>query len=303
MAKARLTMPSNFAEVEAGIREIEDKQILFVTGAAKSGTTWIQLLLDAHPEVACRGEGSFFEKFAGGLQKLCNHLNEESRKNRVLKGPEVPPFPEFEIPLILHLLRQSVLGCLATYGAEPKIRVIGEKTPSTALGLDAVQACFPDAKILHVVRDGRDVCVSAWHHNLRDSRGDITTFMPSFAEFMPFMTDVWLKHQRPPLKLQETRPDALKMVRYEDLIAAPKETLLQICQWLGVASDSETLSACSSAADFRSLTGGRAPGQEDPNSFFRSGTSGGWRKHFSDHQAEQFWAMAGSEMARLGYER
>ena len=40
-----------------------EKQLLFVCGAPKSGTTWLQRVLDAHPQIQCSGEGHFIERF------------------------------------------------------------------------------------------------------------------------------------------------------------------------------------------------------------------------------------------------
>src|SRR5215210_5260554 len=40
--------------------EREDFPIFFVVGRPKSGTTWLQRMLNQHPEVICRGEGWFF---------------------------------------------------------------------------------------------------------------------------------------------------------------------------------------------------------------------------------------------------
>jgi hypothetical protein len=39
-------------------------QLFFAGGAPRSGTTWLQLLLDSHPEVCCRGEGLFQKHLA-----------------------------------------------------------------------------------------------------------------------------------------------------------------------------------------------------------------------------------------------
>jgi len=36
-----------------------ERQIFFVGGAPKSGTTWLQVLLDCHPQISCSGEGHF----------------------------------------------------------------------------------------------------------------------------------------------------------------------------------------------------------------------------------------------------
>ena len=47
-----LIYPQEWQDVEASIARLSDKQILFVCGAVKSGTTWTQLWLDRHPQIA-----------------------------------------------------------------------------------------------------------------------------------------------------------------------------------------------------------------------------------------------------------
>jgi hypothetical protein len=44
---------------KAQIEAIEEKQIFFVGGMAKSGTTWLERIIDAHPEAVCKGESHF----------------------------------------------------------------------------------------------------------------------------------------------------------------------------------------------------------------------------------------------------
>ena len=296
-----LKMPKNWRDVEEGIAALDGKQILFVTGAPKSGTTWLQLMLDTHPQIACRGEGSFFSKLAGALQTLFKASNTEAARNGALKGGKVPPFPQLDVPIALHVLRQVVLGSLATYGTAPETLVVGEKTPSTARGLDAVFACFPAAKVLHIARDGRDVCLSAWHHNLRDTGMDVREFFKTFDDFLPMMTEVWVEHQRPIFSHQADHPDAIQVVRYEDLLNDPTRIASQVFRWLDVEYDANTVASCVDATSFAALSDGRHPGEEDPTSFFRSGTEGGWREVFSEKQAQAFWEKAGKEMTALGY--
>src|ERR1700722_1873858 len=45
-------------------------QLFFVGGAPRSGTTWLQALLDSHPEISCRGEGLFMKHLAAPLDAL-----------------------------------------------------------------------------------------------------------------------------------------------------------------------------------------------------------------------------------------
>ena len=51
-------LPS-WRERESAIAELAKRQLFFVGGAPRSGTTWMQHMLDAHPDISCRGEGHF----------------------------------------------------------------------------------------------------------------------------------------------------------------------------------------------------------------------------------------------------
>ena len=58
------------------------KPKLFVSGYAKSGTTWLQLLLNAHPQIACRGEGHIANVLAreleGALSRYAGFLKDKN---------------------------------------------------------------------------------------------------------------------------------------------------------------------------------------------------------------------------------
>ena len=67
---------------------LRGKQIFFVGGVMKSGTTCLQLLLNAHPEVSCHGEGHFPDYLALGLKEgIDKHWKAVADKNRGHHGP------------------------------------------------------------------------------------------------------------------------------------------------------------------------------------------------------------------------
>ena len=65
----------DYDSLHLSISELRSKQIFFIGGAIKSGTTWLQLLLDSHPDVSCDGEGHFPDHFAPLLKRA---LDEQS---------------------------------------------------------------------------------------------------------------------------------------------------------------------------------------------------------------------------------
>jgi hypothetical protein len=75
----------DWAAQEQEILRLAGCQLFFVGGAPRSGTTWLRLLLDSHPEVCCRGEGLFQKHLADPLDSLVAKRREAlAAKNAVV---------------------------------------------------------------------------------------------------------------------------------------------------------------------------------------------------------------------------
>lgn len=242
-----------------------------------------------------------FTEFANGLQRICTDQNRTIEGLNQIKRDRTPHFPPISPALAQHLLRQAVLGCLGAYDVGPEIRVVGEKTPSSALPVASIFTVFPDAKVLNIVRDGRDMAISAWYHNLRLDRERFSKTFPRFDDFLPHIARVWVDHQAHILALPET--PSCRQIHYEDLLDDPAPVVAGVFDWLGVASDEQTVMACLEATRFEVMSGGRKPGEVDPNSFYRIGTQGQWRTDLNEAQNEVFWDIAGETMSVQGYDR
>jgi hypothetical protein len=300
---ARPVTPADWRAVQTAIETVEAKTPLFVTGSVKAGTTWTQLWLDRHPEIACKGEGYLFNKFAGALQKLCQDMNAMTVDQNRRKGVDMPTFPPITTPMVLHLLRQTVLACLASYGTDPGLKVVAEKTPSTALALDTVLLAFPEARILHCARDGRDVAISAWHDNRRAAPSDFAAIYPTFGTFLPEIAQIWVNHQTPILKAIPEHGDRIRVIHFEDQVVDPVRVVRGVFNWLSVDESEDVATTCVAATAFEKLSQGRAPGDDDPTSFFRKGTAGQWREDMTAEQRDTFWTIAGETMTAMGYDR
>ena len=67
----------------------------------------------------------------------------------------------------------SIALLLGRYKDVRERRVVGEKTPNNLLHLTQLDAVFPRAKFVQVIRDGRDCAVSAWFHNQRTNPSEL----------------------------------------------------------------------------------------------------------------------------------
>jgi hypothetical protein len=188
---------------------------------------------------------------------------------------------------------------------------------------------MPEAKVIHVIRDGRDVAVSAIHHywnrerpseeggelpardrDKRDRyREDPEAFLASgesiFAESaIKHNAEVWASN------VGSAHRDGLTVlgdnyaeVRYEDLLERPEQELGRILRFLGVSADKEVVGRSVMAESFEKRSGGRKRGQEDSTSARRKGVTGDWKNVFTERDKALFKEFAGELLVELGYEK
>lgn len=155
----------------------------------------------------------------------------------------------------------------------------------------------PNARKIIIVRDGRDVAVSAAHFR-RLMRSAKRAHVHAASGYWELLTG-WVSRVR---MLREVAGDEhLAIIRYEDLLRDYSGTASAVFRWLGVDSDATLLEKIRVATCFEALTG-RKPGQSAEH-VIRRGIAGEWREVLSPEEAEQAWQMVGDELATLGYTR
>ncbi len=89
----------DYANRRKSIDDTFSKRVFFIMGTIKSGTTWLQLVLHGHPEIACRGEGQFTTFLASNLAKAVHRYNE------LIEGKNKDTYTEIEgFPLLKRVL-------------------------------------------------------------------------------------------------------------------------------------------------------------------------------------------------------
>ncbi len=189
----------------------------FVLGCPRSGTTMLQQALNRHSQIAIPPETKFFFSFLGmskraqkkHIIRLNNDLNInlEQPKARIVSDEDGRAFYEA-------MARQYVEG-LGKNG----VVWFGEKTPEHTGHLPRIRQLFPDAKLLFLYRDGRDVALSLTK----------TPWMPSDLSVC-FM--VWLYYQNIMLQLRTSGWTDLYFARYEDIVADPEKQFSAILSFL-----------------------------------------------------------------------
>lgn len=324
-------------------RPQESVPIFFVLGVGKSGTTWLQRMLDRHPEILCKGEGWFFgreirpERFkvpnAIGQRvqpaSLYNALAEDEYLRLWLERTFWTRDDDVEKQLA-DLTREAVRLFLTKKLSTSGKSIVGDKSPILSEAtLKEIALIFPEAKVVHILRDGRDRAVSWMHHiwnrerpieeggqltpEERDKRdryredpeGFLTSGESIFTEdrirtaSRVWASNVGSAHRDGPATLGHNYTE----VRYEDLLERPEEELERIFRFLGVEADKKVVSQSVRAESFEKRSGGRKRGEEDSTSARRKGVAGDWKNAFTERDKAIFKETAGGLLVELGYEK
>jgi len=317
----------------------EGAPLFFVVGYQKSGTTWLMQMLDSHPEILCRGEGRPF-----GRNFRQEHLKQRkasypptSLYNAMMSSEDLRYWVERSVwskdgDAEEHLAKLTGLAVgyfLTRRLAGTGKRLVGDKT--VLLSAEIVReigAVCPGARVIHIIRDGRDVAVSATHHrwNQAEDRGGSSRPTPDqLAKREAYREDpqgllrtddgifpegyVGKSAAKWGARVGKTVRDGPALlgadyyaeVRYEDLLEKPEEELGRLLGFLGADASGPTVRRCVRAASFERLAGGRSRGQEAA-SFFRKGVAGDWKNVFTERNKRDFKAAAGDLLIELGYE-
>jgi hypothetical protein len=162
-------------------------------------------------------------------------------------------------------------------GLDPAAERIVERTPDHVRHLDLIGDVYPDGRVLHIVRDGRDVARS-----LRSQPWGPSSIAEAAEEW------------RSAIEAGQAAAPRLEHyleVRYEDLLADPRVRIEQVFEWLGLAADVQTVE--------QSLVEARVRFNVDPQA--PALVEGKWRKEFSPDDVASFDRVAAPTLAALGY--
>jgi hypothetical protein len=315
--------------------------VFFVVGRAKSGTSWLMRILDAHPDILCKGEGRFFGRdffdasYTRGQQ---GRIQPSSLYRALLEAEYLEAWIERSVwtrgddvqEHLANLTRLCTSYFLSGRLARSGKRIVGDKTPLlTDTVVEEIAAILPGARVIHIIRDGRDAAVSLVHHRWNHARneGGIYELRPEelakrrayrenpegarrsgeglFPEGMLGNLARDWKHRTNRITRdgRNLLGENYAEVRYEDLLEKPEEEVRRLLRFLQADASDEIVGGCVSSASFERWTDGRERGQEDSTSFLRKGVAGDWRSVFTERDKQTFKEAAGDSLIELGYEK
>ncbi len=295
----------------------------FVTGAQKSGTTWVGWILREHPEIKVRGEAGY----VGGAHDATTWID-ESALDRFLQEPSPRRLlGGIERDELLAAAQRGIVESMLRLSCKPdgRTRVLGDRAPQAYCeGVDRLHRLFPDAVYVDVVRDGRDVAVSNAFMMLRNRKWNEKSYGSMAAGEAAHAAHIeqdgtearllgdgmldhyatrWARCIESGRRAKELFGDRCVRLRYEEMLESPHTPVRRLFEALGVASDEATVARCVEAASFESKSGGRKPGEQDAASFVRKGVAGDWKQYFGEREREIFNACAGRVLVEEGYEQ
>ena len=292
------------APPERGVR-YAGENLVFLVGAARSGTTWLQRLLACHPLIRTGQETHLFAVNIG--PQLRAYRSYADPKHRGGVGLAC----YFTEPEFLSILRTYMLTLLEPIvGSLRRGEVFLEKTPNHARFIPEILELLPRSRVIHILRDPRDVVASmtaashAWGASWapRDPRA---------------AARVWVNDIGIVRKASRGLPGwQFLEVRYEELHRAPVDVLRRCAEWLSLAWDRAAIEEAVEANDFREAQskGGGTPipvggavakrsGDvvTEPEGFLRRGQAGGWRTDLSVVDKYRIWRVLRRPMSEMGY--
>lgn len=267
----------------------EGKPPFFIVGSARSGTTLLRLMLNAHRSVAVPPESRFITELQLDdkpvqVERFLNALGSHKR------------FQTWDLPLeaVRNELEGDVVpyadAIAAAYRAYARVHGKsrwGDKTPRYVEHIPFLAGLFPEARFIHLIRDGRNVALSYAH----------VPFGPkNVSKAASLWADRVSKGCRDGRALAAGR---YIEIRYEDLVEDAAGEARDICGFLDLEFDPGMLEYTERA---RGAVLDRAA-KFNPNVTKKPTTTRSWESEMPDRHVAIFEAIAGDCLSELGYER
>ncbi len=262
----------------------------FIVGSARSGTTLLRLMLNAHPEVAIPPESRFItELWTGHDEVEVDPLLSELEANKRFQTWELP-IATVKRELDGRSSARYVEVMEAAYTAFSRAhgkRRWGDKTPRYVRHISLLASLWPDARFIHLIRDGRNVALSY---------ADV----PFGPKNVARAAQLW--SGRVQAGLRDGRPLGKRYleINYEDLVEDPKGEIGDLCEFLDLDFDNAMLNYTEGLGEVVLSRGTiyNPNVKQPPNPRLRS-----WEQSMPKDHVEIFEAVAGDVLSELGYGR
>jgi hypothetical protein len=258
-------------------------QKFFIVGCPRSGTTMLQQALNRHSQIVIPPETSFFFLLGFRRKEQRWHLN---RINTDL-GINLP-FPAGGLGdsrSIRELYEQMADLYLHRLG-RPQVALFGDKSPEHLLRLTDIFHTFPDAKVILIYRDGRDVALSL-------------TKVPWLFRDLDLNFSVWLHYYQKQRFWLNSPPPNLHVVKYEEVVTEREAELRKIVAFLGLDYEPQVAAGAGNQEGILEKEWAWKGQACAPITASRIGV---WCRELSDCEVARLERWGGPALRALGYE-
>lgn len=272
---------------------------VFIVGAPRSGTTLLQYMLRAHPALSLpTGESHFFIPLYRTADQY-GDLSQADNVRRVLRAMEAQSAEflhtdlhglKFDVETLAqafvdegrHTMRDIITGLFERNAAGEGKPRWGDKTPYYVLHIPKLLEWWPDAQIIHIVRDGRDVALSmfARRHDFR-----------AYNTYQ--LARQWEQYVEGGQEQGRQIPASQYLeLRYEDMLVDQKAALQTICAFLGEIYSDDLLEYKKAGI------AGKTPLLQKP---IQKDNQDKWKHDMTPWQIRVFESGAGETLKKFGY--
>lgn len=277
---------------------------VFIVGCPRSGTTLLQRILNALPDLAITPESHWIPRLYVKPWALTPEGRVKPKLVRRLLGH--PKFARLKIsseeiarlsgngqPVSYETLVSRIFD---RYGEREGKPLVGDKTPDYVRSIEALHNLWPSARFVHVIRDGRDVALSMmdWP-KCHPKPGDFVTWREDRITTSALWWELNVRRGRQAGK--SLGRELYYEVHYESLVRCPREESVALCEFLGVPYSDAMLR-------FYQTPAASDPGLETKWAHLPV-TQGlrDWSAQLPPQDNERFEAAAGGLLDELGYPR
>lgn len=266
---------------------------VFIVGCARSGTTLLRNLLNSHPEIKFPPESHFILDFyhlfgdpktEKDVIRILDHIKKHKR------------FKKFEICInkgeVKDIRRYSELidYIYTKFIGKYDAKRWGDKTPLYVLDLKLLVKLFSNAKIIHIIRDGRDVADSI----IKTYFGPNNTYLAA---------KYWKKHvEAGNSQGQSLGTSRYKEIKYEDLLNNSEQTLRSVCSFINIKYNKRInkVSPSYSTEKHRKFLKRARP--HNPHTKIIKSNQNKWKQEMSEKDILMFESVAGDTLRKFKYE-
>jgi len=262
---------------------------IFIIGMNGSGTTMLADCLNQHPQIYIhRIESRTIPFYYFNLGRFGDLENEENFSRLLTEFSNNSAFwicndnQPLEISFDFNDLNQKDLSTVidmvfSYFASREKKRIWGDHSPKYGFFIPVLIDLFPEAKIIHIIRDGRD-CVQSFNRRF------------AYNKYRAIYN--WRKLiEKAGKDGSAAGEDRYFEVKYEDLTDAPEHWMKHICFFLGVPYDANVL--VSNMPMFK--------GEGDESKSIVKNT-GKWRASLTSKEIRKLESIGGLTLQNLGYE-